>query len=94
MPDKLEFTLPESLTIAQAHALHDELEALIEKKEADELVLHASNVGRADTAGMQLMLALVRFGKERQMSISWDQPSEKIISAAKILGIHSELGLH
>ncbi|WP_096084566.1 STAS domain-containing protein [Agaribacterium haliotis] len=94
MGSKLDFTLPENLTIAQAHALHDELEALIEKAEADELVLHAAKVSRADTAGMQLVLALVNASKERQMGLVWDQPSQKFLDAAKILGIETALGLH
>ena len=94
MAQRLEYKLPDSLTITHAHTLHDELEALIEKNQADELVLHAADVSRADTAGLQLMLALVKSSKERQMAVIWDHPSQKLLDAAKILGIQSALNLN
>lgn len=90
----VEITLPESLTVAHAHALHDEAEALLNKERAEELIVHADKVSRADTAGLQLLLAISKAAKERQIPLSWDQPSEKLVQVAAILGLNETLELH
>lgn len=90
----IEMKLPENLTVAHAHALHDEFEELLNKKNIDQLVVHAAGVNRADTAGLQLMLAVVQATNERQISLSWDKPSENLIQVAVTLGIRDALGLH
>lgn len=90
----VEMKLPENLTISQAHALHDEFEALFNREHADQLVIDAEGVARADTAGLQLLLAVVNLGKERHMAVSFDKPSEKLVEVANTLGLHAALGFH
>lgn len=94
MAATIDFHLPENLTIANVQGLHEQLEALVGEKDFDKVVLQAEYVQRADTAGIQLLLAFVHATKERQIEIDWDQPSEKLCSAAKVLGLDSVLGLH
>lgn len=90
----VEMNLPENLTISQAHALHDEFEELLNKENTEQLVVRAAKVARADTAGLQLMLAVVQVTKERRIDLKWDQPSEKLKETAYILGLNDALGLH
>lgn len=90
----VELHLPENLTISKAHALHDEFEALLNAETAEEIVVYADKVSRADTAGLQLMLAVVKLGKERQMGMVWTKPSDTLIDVAHALGLKEALGLH
>lgn len=94
MANSLEFSLPENLTISHAHTLHDQLEALLETGSCEKLVMHAEHVSRADTAGMQLLLALMKVTKDRHIGLVWDQPSKKLIETAEVLGLRSALELH
>lgn len=90
----VKMTLPDSLTVAQANSLHDEFENLLSKENIEELVVHADKVNRADTAGLQLMLAVVNATKERQIGLTWDKPSEKLVEVANTLGLNEALELH
>ncbi|HMW47866.1 MAG TPA: STAS domain-containing protein [Cellvibrionaceae bacterium] len=56
--------------------------------------MHAGGVTRADTAGIQLLYALVLAARERQIALTWQNPSEKLRTAAQILGMTSHLGIH
>ena len=94
MSSVLEYSLPESFTIASLHSIHEEFESMVNKKECDKIVLHASDVKKTDTAGLQLLVALVQSSNERQIEIDWDAPSEKLCSAAEILGLRHTLGIH
>ena len=90
----VEMVLPDNLTVAHAHALHDELEIVLNKENTEELIVHADKVSRADTAGLQLMLSVVQVTRERHIGLKWDKPSEKLIEVAQILGLKNELGLN
>lgn len=94
MAATVDISLPENLTIANVHGLHEELEALVGQHENDRVVIHAESVNRADTAGLQLLLAFVHTAKEHQITLDWQEPSEKLISAANVLGLEEALGIH
>lgn len=94
MSKATEFQLPESLTITQAENLHDQFEHLIDEATCDQLIVHGANVSRTDTAGMQLLLALLEAAREKQINFVWDKPSDKLIAGAEILGLKQSLGLH
>jgi len=94
MGTTVSFNLPENLTIANIHGLHEQLEALVDKKECDSIVLTAEAVQRADTAGLQLLLAFVHASRERQIDITWDHPSQKLRTAADILGLSKPMGIN
>ena len=94
MAQTVEYQLPENLTVANVHPVHEQFELLVEDKANDHIIIHASSVQRADTAGIQLLYAMVVAAKERQITLSWDNPSEKLRSAAQILGMTGQLGIH
>ncbi len=94
MASTLNYELPEQLTVANVQALHEQLEHMVDDAKNDRIVLQASGVTRADTAGIQLLYALVLAAKERQIALSWEKPSEKLRIAAQILGMSEHLGIH
>ena len=94
MADTISFHLPENLTIASVHGLHEELEVLVSQSDCDKVVLQASDVQRADTAGVQLLLAFVNASKEHQIGVEWDKPSDKLCTTAELLGLQGALGIH
>ncbi len=93
MTASVDFQLPQDLTIANAHALHEQLEALVDQKDHDRIVLHASAVARADTAGIQLLLAFVNSAREHSIDLDWDKPSATLVNAANVLGMERALGI-
>jgi anti-anti-sigma regulatory factor len=93
MASKLDYKLPENLTIANVNSVHEELEALMGKQECDEIVLKADKVKRADTAGLQLILAFVNAAHASHIELVWNKPSQDLCDAATILGLASALGL-
>jgi len=90
----IEFQLPENLTIAYVQGLHEKLEVIINDSDHDKVVLQGKDVSRADTAGVQLLLAFVNSAKERQVELYWEHPSEKLLAAASVLGLQKALGIH
>ena len=94
MANAAEINLPENLTITNIHPVHELLEAMVDDQTHDQIVIHAAAVQRADTAGIQLLYAFAKAAKERQITLDWDQPSAKLISAAEILGMKDSLGFH
>jgi len=85
------FDLPDNLTIANAEALHEELEALANG--SADVVLNASAVSRADTAGLQILYAFQQALKSHDASISWSSPSSVLIETAEQLGLKQHLAL-
>lgn len=94
MAQTVEYQLPENLTVSNVQPIHEQFELLVDNQNNDHIILHAAAVQRADTAGIQLLYALVVAAKERQITLSWDKPSEKLRSAAHILGMAHHLGIH
>lgn len=94
MATTIDIDLPENLTIANIHSLYEELEALVDKQDCDAVVFKASAVQRADTAGIQLLAAFVVATRERQISVTWDDPSDKLCNAADLLGLAKSIGIH
>ncbi|HEY6530439.1 MAG TPA: STAS domain-containing protein [Cellvibrionaceae bacterium] len=94
MAHSLDFELPDQLTVGYVQAIHEQLETLVDDKKNDHIILHAAGVTRADTAGIQMLYALVLAARERQIALTWDNPSEKLRSAAHILGMSEQLGIH
>ena len=78
------FHLPAELTIAGASALRQAL--LTQLSTPDELTLEASAVTHADSAGLQLLLAVVRTGHPVHLS----QPSAAFQNALQRYGFSHE----
>ena len=94
MSNKVEIELPENLTIAKIHAFHETLETAVNDAKSDEFVLLSKNVVRTDTSGIQLLHAFVNEAHERRIKVTWDAPSEPLLTAASILGVKGSLGIH
>lgn len=86
MGTSVDFRLPQHLTLSNVQALHEKLNALVQDNQYDDIVLCGSEVSRADTAGIQLLAAFVQSAKERQINLDWQEPSDKLINAASVLG--------
>jgi len=85
------FDLPDNLTIANAEALHEELESLANG--SVDVVLNASAVSRADTAGLQILYAFQQALKSHNAKLSWSAPSSVLIETAEQLGLKQHLAL-
>lgn len=94
MSNTVEIDLPENLTVANIHPIHEQLESMVDDQTHDRIVIHASGVNRADTAGVQLLYAFVVAAKDRQITLNWDKPSTKLMDAIKILGMTEAIGIH
>lgn len=94
MANTVEIDLPENLTVANIHPIHEQLEAMVDDQSHDQIVIHAGSVNRADTAGIQLLYAFVVAARDRQIVLSWDQPTSKLINAIDILGMTEAIGIH
>lgn len=86
-----EIQLPAHLTINKVPALQEMLERFAEDSSQDRVVIHAAQVERVDTAGIQLLYAFVREAQRRGIALEWDQPSAKLATAAELLGMRSKL---
>ena len=83
--------LPSNLTIATAETLHEQLEPLLNG--SDDIVLNASAVERADTAGLQVLLAFSKALEARSVAITWSVPAKPLVDAAEQLGLKQLLAL-
>lgn len=92
MAKSVEIELPEQLTIANIHPVHEQLETLVDDRDHDHFIIHAGAVKKADTAGIQLLYAFVVAANERRMTLNWDSPSEDLVAAADLLGMRQHLG--
>ena len=93
MASKFDFKLPENLTISNVNSLHEDMENILGKQDCDKVVLKADKVQRADTAGLQLVLAFVKAANEGHIELVWNKPSKKLCEAAAVLGLSSALGI-
>lgn len=91
MSKSLTVELPANLTIAGVEKLHQELETVAQQDKA--VVIDASQVTKADTAGVQLICALVLDLAKHNLAFSWGGISEAFQRAVHLLGLESKMGL-
>ncbi len=77
------------LDIREAGSLYKHLCGL----NADHFVLDATEVGRTDTAGLQLLTLFIRHVEAEGKSVAWQSPTESVRNAAGLLGLTEELRL-
>ena len=94
MSKTAELQLPENLTITNIHPIHERLESLVGSQTHDHIVIKSEAVQKADTAGLQLLYAFHMAAKERQISLAWHSPSDKLLQVANTLGMGGVLGLN
>ena len=91
MSEKTSFSCGEYLDITQVSNLFGRLEKSLQK--SANIELKADKVVKADTAGLQLFVALRREVTAMDGSLQWKSPSDGLVSSAKLLGLSGELGL-
>lgn len=91
MANKSSLSCGKSLDITQAEKLQKRLLAALEKN--CDIELSCESVERADTAGLQLLLAFRKATNQQGTNIIWKNPSEVLLASAQRLGIAAELGL-
>lgn len=83
-------TCCDSLNISGVGELHQQLSKALKGGRA--VILDASQVQRADAAGLQLLAAFCQAARARGVAISWRQPSEVFDLSARLLGLDGMLG--
>ncbi len=91
MTSKTTFSCGEHLDIAEAASLYAGLQKSLKASSNIELI--ADSVTKADTAGLQLLLALSRDVAQTGGGLIWSNPSQILIETATLLGLDRELGL-
>jgi len=91
MAKSTRLSLGKKLDIAAADELKQRLEATLVK--APQVVLVADKVERADTAGLQLILAFMRKAQSQAIEVKWFRPSDAVKEAAERLGLLAKLAI-
>ncbi len=79
------------LRIGNANALQAMLREALAS--GDEIILDATDVRSADSAGLQLLYAFVRDSKARGITVSWQMSETILYRDAGLLGLDKALGL-
>ena len=79
--------LPERLTVADAAAVHERFVTAIARGGA--IAIDGSKVSDIDTAGLQLLLGLMRYRE----SCVWRGVSQALLRAARLVGLDGPLKL-
>ncbi|MDT8453100.1 MAG: STAS domain-containing protein [Gammaproteobacteria bacterium] len=83
--------LESSLVINNANGFYESLKELAAGEQTIEI--DASKVEIIDSAILQLLVAFVLDLSEKDIPLSWHQPSENLLNKASILGLTEKLGL-
>lgn len=78
--------LPSMLTISQLAEFKEQLNQHLGHR----VQLYGAKVERVDTAALQLLLAFIN---HQEVTIGWVEPSSELCTAARLLGLSSQLGL-
>ncbi len=91
MSDKTTVSLGSAVDIMHAAGLKDRLAAALEKK--PHVVLISDKVERADTAGLQLIYSFKLEVEAKNKQLSWQKPSDALLTACNSLGLSDALGI-
>lgn len=93
--DAITFSLPPSLDIS---IVNDTKEAMIEQLHCNTPVTHvnidAGQLSRIDTAGLQLLTALVIDINRQNIELSWLNLNDELVDSASRLGLNNLLKLN
>lgn len=84
-------TLNAHLDITEAKTTHEQLSEAINA--GDIISIDASRVERADTAGIQLLLAFKKLVEKQKKQIQWESPSRALSRSIKKLGLTDAIGI-
>jgi phospholipid transport system transporter-binding protein len=81
----------EALDISTVSELRALLLPLLEQQQP--VVLSAAQVTRVDTAALQVLSAFFQDARSRDLAVRWQEPSEAVQRAARLLDLTHTLGL-
>lgn len=82
----------DSLDISGVGELHRQLSKVL--KDGQAVTLDASQVQRADAAGLQLLAAFCQTARSRGVTVTWRQPPEVFNQSACLLGLDDMLAVN
>lgn len=82
----------DSLDISGVGELHQQLSKALKGGQA--VAFDASQVQRADAAGLQLLAAFCRTARSRGVTVNWRQASEVFTQSASLLGLDDMLAVN
>jgi len=86
--DALKITLPTELEISAVTEFHHSLVAqLTHLAPQQQIIIDASEIQRIDTAGIQILAALVREASTQKNTLTWHNPSDELTTCAEHLGL-------
>ncbi len=91
MTGKTSFSCGELLDVTVVSSMHSRLQKSLMK--SSNVEVKAEEVEKADTAGLQLFVALKKEISDTGGKLVWKNPSKALIDSARLLGLDKELGL-
>ncbi len=79
------YHLPSDCSIAQIESLHRDLTRLLDAGSAVDF--HCDAVNRIDAVGVQTLLAFVAAMTNQGLKWQWQNPSARLCSAVRLLGV-------
>jgi anti-anti-sigma factor len=92
MENKITINLGKNLDIRHVGTLKNQLLSSLHD-EVTHCILEARQIERADSAGLQLIVAFVKEAKSRGVKISWHKPSAEFIKSSTLLGMSRMINL-
>lgn len=87
----LQIDCEETMDISIAQKLHKQLlKALTEERS---VMVNASKVERVDASILQMFCALSQAVRQQELSLEWQEPSQKFQDSARLLDLGDSLGL-
>lgn len=83
--------LGESLNIRELEALHQSLLSSIDT--AEEIILDASQVQKADAVSLQLLAAFYQSSSSNNTNVTWSGWSDAFKESSELLGLSDTLGI-
>ena len=81
----------EVLDIARVGEFYTELTMILNDNKPIEI--DASELGRVDIAGLQVLLAFYQKANSSGLDVSWLNPSDSLLRSVKLVGLQEQLGL-
>lgn len=91
--DHLSLKLAGQLTISNSVAFNESIKQEIEKPGMSTLGLDGSQCQQIDTAGFQLITALIEYAKKESIAFKWVGVSESMVETSRLLGLQKTLGI-
>jgi phospholipid transport system transporter-binding protein len=79
------------LSISNVEALKRQLDAAL--SDGAPVLLDGAGIDRIDAAALQLLAAFTREAAHRDLRVSWQSASPRLVAAARAIGLHEAVGL-